>query len=121
MGWPMKALLLLGAAAVLLSGCVSAEDRMRQAQAVEDQRDETCQSWGASPGTDQYYECRRTLYQQGQQDEAQKRALVMQYMMNQQQYQYHPAPLMAPVMQPPSPQVHCTTSYVGDQAYTNCF
>jgi hypothetical protein len=38
---------------------------------------------------------------------------------------YHPAPIQVPApyqmpVAPPTPPVHCTTTYIGDTAYTTC-
>jgi hypothetical protein len=54
----------LGLLSLLLVGCVSQEQiRARQA-AAEAAEDAKCRSYGAQPGTQQYFECRMTINQQ---------------------------------------------------------
>jgi hypothetical protein len=59
----MRRILLVSAIAMLLSGCVTAEERNAQIAASDDGQ---CQSYGAAPGSQEYYQCRMTLNQQRQ-------------------------------------------------------
>jgi hypothetical protein len=103
---------------ILLSGCVSDKERAAQqralAQQINRRDDDQCRSYGATPGTDQYIKCRMMIAQQRDAADAQRNAAVMQYLLANK-----PTPYQIPVA-PASPNLNCTTSRVGDQAYTHC-
>lgn len=80
----MKRALLL---ALLLGGCSQYEEyRAAQAQdafeAVQQNDDAQCQSYGAQPGTPAYINCRTQLASQRSAEDAQKRAVVGTYLLN---------------------------------------
>lgn len=56
-GYIMKKSVIL-ATALLLSGCVTAEERAAQMTALDDGK---CQGYGAKPGTSIYVQCRAQL------------------------------------------------------------
>jgi hypothetical protein len=62
-----------------LGGCAS--DPPPNYAAMDDAQ---CQSFGAKPGTDIYVNCRMQLASQREGEEAQKRAMVTQYLLNRQ-------------------------------------
>src|SRR5262252_1826323 len=51
--------------ATALTGCVTAQERAAQVNAVQDA---TCRSWGLKPGTDGYANCRMELNRQAAAD-----------------------------------------------------
>jgi hypothetical protein len=51
----MRRLLFIGSVSALLSGCMSAQE---QAAAINAGDDAACQSYGAQPGTQPYFQCR---------------------------------------------------------------
>lgn len=121
--------------ALLLVDCASQQEREAKMQvqiAAADAADASrCASYGAQPGTPAYTECRIQLTQMRQQaaiaTQAQQTAIIGQMIQNNQaaaaQQQLQQQQNLRAVIQPlpPSPmQTNCTTSYIGNQAYTHC-
>ena len=107
----MRAIFALAGCA-MLAACVPPQQQESRAIArqnqVDSQDDSRCRSFGTTPGTDAYTQCRLTLDQRRANAAAQGQALGMQYLMN------RPAPAAAPAYQMPvSRPTNCTTSYVG--------
>ena len=117
----MSRLLLSWLAGCALVGCMSPEERAARAAAyqaqLEVQEDAQCRSYGAEPGSQTYVQCRMLLQQQAAQAEAQRRAAIMQMLINRPQIQ--PVQLQTPAL-PSNQSVNCTTNYVGAQAFTHC-
>jgi hypothetical protein len=94
----------------------------KQLQEAKD--DAQCQSYGATPGSDAYVNCRvqldKTATDQLAQAEKERRQRVVQMLQintqNQQQYQ-QPAP--QPYVVPK--QTHCTSMAYGQTVSTNCY
>lgn len=63
----MLKVILTGAIAIGLAGCMTTEQMMAR-------DDATCRSWGAFPGTGPYMECRALLHHQHAEAEMQSRA-----------------------------------------------
>jgi GTP cyclohydrolase III len=55
----MRRLVIVCLLPLLLGGCAQMQEERRQAQLAQDA--DTCQSYGASPGTDAYVACRMNL------------------------------------------------------------
>jgi len=87
-------------------------------QAAKD--DAQCQSYGATPGSDAYVNCRvqldKTATDQLAQSEKEQRQRVMQMLNSQsQQYQRVPQPYVMPK------QTNCTSMAYGQTVSTNCY
>lgn len=87
-------------------------------QAAKD--DAQCQSYGATPGSDAYVNCRvqldKTATDQLAQSEKEQRQRVMQMLNSQsQQYQRAPQPYVMPK------QTNCTSMAYGQTVSTNCY
>ncbi len=106
----MRTLVIL-LVAFALTGCLSLP-KPPSPQEIAARDDATCQSYGAKPGTDMYVSCRMQLAQERQRERAAiigaiaQRPLIPQVAM--------PTPITT------QPQTNCTTTYVGNQAYTHC-
>jgi hypothetical protein len=106
---------------LLVTGCESAQE-MAQRQAAElavlnAERDATCQRWGATPGTDRYFECRKYLQQRADQAaaaDAEADEIAAAGMA---------AGLrgMAPPPPPPRPMIRCNSVPIGSAVSTNCY
>jgi hypothetical protein len=101
------------------------EAQMDRADAVDAADASRCNSYGAPPGTPAYTQCRIQLAQMRQQAQAQQTALIGQAIQNNQtmaiQQQALQQQNLQNVVRPlPPPQTNCTTSYIGNQAYTHC-
>ena len=84
-----------------------------------------CVSYGNQPGTPAYSQCRMQLAQMRQQTAIAQTAAVSQMLQNNQaiaaQQQAQQQQNLRAVVQPlPPPPVNCLTSYVGNQALTQC-
>jgi hypothetical protein len=101
----------LAAFGFFLSGC-ALENHMAEMRNQEDMAQ--CQSYGAQPGTDAYFQCRMNL---SNQREANQRAIVGAYLANQPQPYVLPMP--TPIQPLPAPRT-CTSSVNGQMIYTNC-
>lgn len=118
----MKRVVVLAAlllSASVVSACVTPE-QIAQAD------DATCQSYSYQVGTDAYGQCRMSL---SQQREERREAILARLQANQAAYQQQQQAIYQQQMEnmrawgqqnAPSRPVNCTTSYVGNQAYTNC-
>ncbi len=121
--------------ALFLAGCASQQEREARMQAQIVSMDEAdnnrCIDYGNQPGTPAYAQCRMQLTQMRQQaaiaTQAQQAALLGQVIQNNQaaaaQQQAQQQQNLRAVVQPlpsTSMQTNCTTSYIGNQAYTHC-
>ncbi|MGO9399731.1 MAG: hypothetical protein ACLP19_18090 [Xanthobacteraceae bacterium] len=131
----MRLLFALCCFAFLGVGCVSQQEREARMQAqiaAADAADANrCANYGAQPGTPAYTQCRMQLTQMRQDaaiaTQAQQTAILGQMIQNNQaalaQQQAQQQQNLQNVVRPlptPSMQTNCTTSYVGNQAYTRC-
>jgi hypothetical protein len=140
----MKQVLLIGLAALGLSGCEATNPGARlvnlavtgtlqtpsEARAINNAYDDgQCQGYGAQPGTDAYTNCRLQLAQMRQQrriaaSQAADASLSAMMATNQAQLQAtmaaSQAAAAAPVPDLLAGRQHCTTTLYGLQAQTNC-
>lgn len=70
----MRAAFTLLAIGMLLSGCLTAQERALQLSAADD---DACRSYGAAPGSDAYVQCRTTKSQQHEMAAAAVRAAII--------------------------------------------
>ncbi len=103
--------------AVCLAGCASEQERAQNIAASDDWE---CKSYGASPGTPAYMQCRMAKDQQRQQNQA---ALTAAYLGSRPQPYVLPQP--QPYYMPPNPApyrgpTNCITNRSGQTLYTNC-
>ena len=111
----------------LLTGCLSPAQRAAKAaayqRAINAQDDGQCRAYGATPGTQLYYNCRMTLAQNRNASEEAQKARLLQVFEGMQAYaaqrEAAQAQSLARMQQIPAP-TNCTTSYIGNQAYTHC-
>jgi hypothetical protein len=103
----------------ILASCANSAER---AAALDAKQDATCRSYGATPGTDSYTQCRLSLNAQQQQQQAAILGMAIQnnqvMAAQQAQQQQNLRAVVQPL--PPSTQTNCATSYIGNQAYTHC-
>lgn len=71
----MRNLIFVGIMGVNLGGCLTGEETRQQWAASDDAK---CRSFGAIPGTDQYFQCRMSADQMRVADEQQRRAAMGQ-------------------------------------------
>lgn len=133
----MKKVVLVMLAAVGLTGCEATNpgarlvnllvtdtlqtpsERIASESAADDA---SCRQYGASPGTDAYTNCRVQMAQMRQQRKiaaSQAQAAQMQELQGQMAASQAALAAQMAAMAPPAPQ-HCTTTYFGSQAQTNC-
>jgi hypothetical protein len=108
--------------ALLLTGCLTQEEREARIDGADNDR---CIGYGAQPGTSAYTQCRMQLAQMRQQTTVAQTALLGQMIQNNQavaaQQQAQQQQSLRAVVQPlPPAPTNCLTSYVGNQAYTQC-
>jgi hypothetical protein len=102
----------------MLSGCVTAEQRMQMAAAQNAADDQRCRSYGAEPGTPAYTQCRmeqdRMRFAQAQLAAQQADAAAASMQRAAAYLQGPPAPAMAPPppVQAPRPVI-CTRAVYG--------
>ncbi|HEY2071661.1 MAG TPA: hypothetical protein VGG48_19030 [Rhizomicrobium sp.] len=119
----MRQFLIMSLAVIALSGCISPEEQAaayRSQVAAADAADNSrCLSYGTQPGTSAYTQCRMQLTQlraqAAQQDQDRRAALISAYLAG---HQNPPPATFYPI--PTTPTTNCTTTYIGNQAYTNC-
>jgi uncharacterized lipoprotein len=70
----MRTIILLAASVILLSGCLTSEER---AQQIADADDTQCQSYGAQPGSTEYFQCRMAKDQQRQANTAALAGIIL--------------------------------------------
>ncbi len=117
----MKTQILIVAASLMLSGCMSDQQLAERQQALSIAQDQQCRGYGAQPGSNAYVACRTQLAQaQQNQDAAQQMAarealadglqsVSDSYKQQAATYQYH---------QP----VNCTsTPGMNGTVHTNCY
>jgi hypothetical protein len=79
-GLAMLQILAIGALCATLAGCMATgQDRAIAAAAADDS---SCQSYGAQPGSQAYFQCRMAKDQQRQANDAAIRAAVIPYLLH---------------------------------------
>lgn len=102
--------------AIMLASCLSACATGPTPAQIAAADDASCQSYGASPGSDAYYQCRMAKDQQRQQARAALAAAILSRPAPQPYYLPPPAPVVAA----PRP-LNCTSMPVGSMVSTQCY
>lgn len=98
-----------------LAGCADHQSDPAQAAVSDDAK---CQSYGATPGSDAYVQCRVSLANQQNRANEARRQRALQILMNQQGQKPQQPYMLQPV--PSRQQTNCISNSIGPSVYTNC-